>query len=159
MKNKYLFASLFLSLFFITACETEDIPPIGEPSDKMEGINDEFVLDQVIFFDNVTPFDDNSLDVSDTYIGAEPLTISFDKEQASYDVTAGSSINLFGESGIWSFDDPKYPSTITFKPNDGQLFTTSLLRTIRPQDEQLQISIAGGCDKTSVTYELYFNRK
>lgn len=160
MKNCCKFASLILFLTLLASCAQDDIPPLGEPSDKLEGINDEFELDQVIFYDNITPFDDNSLNVSEEFIGSEPLTIVFDKDEMIYTVDPGTTLNFFGQSGNWKFDNAEFPTYIIFEPENLEPeLRTKLLRTIRPQDEQLQIIIGGGCDKTSVSYELYFNRK
>lgn len=149
-----------LAVLIVAGCGKDEPVPIGEPSSKLEGINDEFVLSQVLFIDNLTPFDDNTLDVSETFIGDEPLTISFNADALSYSVNAGSSLNFFGESGNWNFDNNDFPSYLDFdQGNSSGMLRTTLLRTIRTQDDQLQIALGGKCDESAVSYELYFNRK
>lgn len=153
---------LFLGLFFIgfTSCGEDEPLEIGDPSNKIMGITDEFELTRVLIFDNITPFDDNSLDISQTVIGETPMVISFDGETARYEVQAGTSRNIFGEGGVWSFDDPQFPTLLTLSADSGGPFVSSrLLQTIRPQDDQLQFSIDAGCDGRALTYEYYFTRK
>ena len=160
MKNSKLFSICFLSLLLVGACTVSEPPEIGEPSDKLEGISDEFELTKVIFFDQLTPFDDNSLDVSETFIGDDPMSIRFESENLSYTVDPGSSLNFFGTEGSWSFDNNDFPTYLNFVPSDENETTqTSLLRTIRPQDDQLQISLGGSCEPDAISYQLYFTRK
>jgi len=159
--KKYLLLSIIgIMALGIIACGDEEPLEIGAPSSKMEGITDEFELNRVLIFDNNTPFDDNSLDISSSVIGETPLTLSFDAETSRYEVTAGTSRNVFGSGGIWSFDNPQFPTFLTLSANQGgPIVTSRLLKTIRPQDDELQISIDSGCDGSAITYEYYFTRK
>lgn len=160
MKNIFIKGCILLAVLILAGCGKDEPIPIGEPSSKLEGINDEFVLDRVMFIDNLTPFDDNTLDVSETFIGDEPLTISFNANELTYSVVPGTSLNFFGETGNWNFDNNDFPSYIHFEQgNSEDMLRATLLRTIRSQDEQLQIILGGKCDESAVSYELYFNRK
>lgn len=147
---------LALALGF-TACKKKDYVLDPAPS-KLEGIDGTFVLSQVNQVDQKTLSVDNTLDVSAVFIGNNPAQISFNSTDMTFTYTPGSTIDFIGASGTWAFDDNEYPSLISMNSTTGQ-FDLSLLRTIRPSDQTLEVQLDRMCrGEVTSSYQYVFSR-
>ncbi len=150
---------IVLALFVIgfSSCDEDEIPPIGEPSSKVLGIQDEWTLTKVVQVDLLTPFNENSMDVSGVFIGNAPAAMSFDAD--NYTINYGSSPEgLLGTGGTWAFDDNDYPTNITLTSN-GETYVVDLNRTVRETDLTLEFELKKVCEGVeSIAYQYVFTR-
>lgn len=159
MKNIYIrFLLILIPGLLFGSCE-EQTYEFGEPFSKLQGINGTFVLSAVSQIDERTTALDNSLDISDFFIGVTPAVISFNSTDFTYTLNSGTSPNFLGEnSGSWRFDDNEFPTEIQL----GSGNPTSLLlnRTIREIDNTLEFQVSRFCSGTAgVSYRYIFTRQ
>lgn len=109
--NKSALLLLCLGLC-LSACQPDDIPPIGEPLSQVRGINGKWRLTNVVQVDELKTGSGNRLDVSDVLLGAQPAVIEFNSNDFKFEVTPGSSKIYFPISGTWAFDDNDFPTVI-----------------------------------------------
>lgn len=158
MKYNNLTLILFtLLVISFSSCDKNEIPPIGDPSSKVLGIQDDWTLTKVVQVDLLTPFNENSMDVSSVFIGDTPAAMNFDAN--NYTINYGSSPEgLLGTGGTWAFDDNDYPTNITLTSN-GETFIVDLNRTVRETDTTLEFElkrVCGGIE--SISYKYIFAR-
>jgi hypothetical protein len=153
---KYLLAFSALALM-LSACKPEKLVLDPAPS-KLEGINGTFTLVKVAQVDeNAAPGTTDELDVSAAFIGASAPTITFNSDALTFTYAPGTSPDFIGASGTWAFDDVDFPTKVIM--NNGVQYDLSLLRTIRPQDEFLEVELARSCGgATSLRYQYKFQR-
>ncbi len=166
LSMKYI-SILLISLitFGMLGCQ-EELPPIGEPFDKLVGINASFKLIGVTQVDERTKIPDNAqLDISGFFIKNDPPVISFDANAMTYTYTPGDSPNFLGESGSWKFTNDEFPAQANEFPenivltNNGEDLTLVLQKTIREIETTLEFKLVKECDDTpAVSYIYIFER-
>jgi hypothetical protein len=164
MKNimqKTILPLLVLALSF-TACQKDEIPPIGEPESKLEGISDTWKLARVYQYDEkVANSDVKTYEITDIFITGPAPVITFDANSKTYTYDPGDSPNFLGASGTWQFDDDLYPTLIrATDAASGAEATWTLQGPTRPVDTELKIAVKRGCvDDASYYYLLVFERQ
>lgn len=160
MKQKTI---VFLcALFMLGACE-KDVKEIGKIASKIEGIKANWELSKAVQVDEQSLTKESANITGFFTKGGKLPNISFSDSTYSVD-TDGLAFNFFGgASGTWKFDDPEFPSKITFTPTGGKSFDLKLNGPIRPQDN-LRISkeITNSCKGKAtwvMSYNLEFTRK
>lgn len=152
-----LLFSLALVLL-VLGCKPERAT-LGPPSSKLEGINDSFVLEKVIQVDMADALAPE-LDITDAYLGANPMVITFNSTDFTWNITENDSPNFMGASGSWAFDDNEYPTLINL--TDGSSGITQVLpldATIRETDNLLKFTFSKGCGSDiTVGYKYEFRR-
>jgi Domain of unknown function (DUF5004) len=158
MKGKYQYWTLLLLMVaLLSACKPDKLV-LDPPGSKLEGINDNFVLSEVIQVDPFVIGSGNSMDVTRVFSKGTPPTITFKSADFTYSATAGDGPDYLGASGTWSFDDNEYPTLINMNNGSSQ-YVLKLLHTIRPQDEYLQVQLERSCGSTvTVIYQFKFAR-
>lgn len=161
--SKYLVLSFLVAFAF--GCEDDDIPPIGEPFDKAEGLAaTDWIVAEAYLVDQSNPANPER-DVSVFYTESEnQLELSFDID-GTFEVVPGDGLNFFPESGTWSFDDPDYPRNLILVSPQGAETIAPLGGPTRISDQQLKIIFTkrtctvDGEEKPALGYRLVFNRK
>ncbi len=157
MKNIKM--SLVLSLSFLlalSACK-KDIKEIGMPGSKVEGIKATWVLTKAVQVDELS-LTKEAANIYGYFASSSKLpNITFTDTTYSVDTT-GLDLNFFGAaSGTWAFDDPEFPSTITFNPEGASSFELKLNGPIRPQDNlRLSKEVHKSC-KGKATWAMSYN--
>ncbi len=158
MKGKFKYWTLLLLIVMgMTACKQEELV-LDPPGSKLEGINDSFTLTEVIQVDPFVIGSGNSFDVTSVFTSGTAPTIAFNSTDFTFTFTAGDGPNYLGSAGTWTFDNNEYPTRINM--NDGSTqYILKLLRTIRPQDEALEVQYERSCGgDVSVIYQFKFSR-
>jgi hypothetical protein len=165
MKNIH-FLLLGFILLAAFGCKT-DPPELGEPFSKIEGIADDWELIELHQVDLLTKNDDNSIDLSDMFIGGTPAKLSFSTD-FSYTGSANSSKMYFPTAGTWAFDNNDYPSQL-FITSGGETVTLELLAPVRERvDPYLHVRYVrpfNGCAPPEVSttgavaYDYKFERR
>lgn len=128
----------------LAGCKPEELVLDPAPS-KLDGINDTFTLVEVNQVDNnASPGAAESVDVSEVFIGGNPARITFNSADKTFSYTTGSSLDFLGASGSWLFDNDDYPTKIEMN-NGSAVYDLILVRTIRPQDQFLEVDLTRGC--------------
>jgi len=152
--------SLALLAFLLQACKPEKVLEAGTPFSSLKGINGTWIIDQVFQVDKLSTKADNTLDVSAFFTGANPLRITFNADDYTWSVSPGDAPNYLGGSGIWSFDDPDFPSAINVDDNGvATLFT--LNRPVREEvDQYLDFTMnrQDCAGKSAIAYNFIFVR-
>jgi hypothetical protein len=143
MKLTY-FTLISLLLFGFSACqETKDLV-LEAPMSKITGISDTWKLSKVVQADLLTNIPERSeLDLSNLYIGTEPMSISFTAD-GNYTLTPGTTLNYIGGSGTWSFNNNDYPTQINLVSN-GVNTTLQLFAPTREVDNTLEVGAIQYC--------------
>jgi hypothetical protein len=143
--------SLFIltAFLFIAGCKEKAV--LEAPGSKLEGIHANWAMTEVLQVDEAS-INKDELDVSDAFIGATPLKINFNSNDFTYTVVNTSGPNYFGEGGTWAFDDNEYPTKITLTTTNSKVITLPLVRTIRPQDTYLNVSLTRNCGTEDAAY-------
>ncbi len=151
--------SVLLSLavvLLIGACK-KDIKEIGLPGSKVEGIKASWVLTKAVQVDELS-LTKEAANIYGYFSNSSKMpNITFTDSTYSVD-TAGLELNFFvAPNGTWSFDDPEFPSTITFNPEGGSSFELKLNGPIRPQDNlRLSKEVHKSC-KGKATWAMSYN--
>jgi hypothetical protein len=128
----------------MVGCKPEELVLDPAPS-KLDGINDTFTLVGVTQIDfNAAPGATEQVDVSGVFIGSSPATITFNSADKTFSYATGSSLDFLGATGSWLFDNDDYPTKIEMN-NGSAVYDLILVRTIRPQDQFLEVEMARGC--------------
>ena len=157
MKNIIQLATLsFVLLIGIGGCKkkTRDLE---DPSSKLEGIQDVWVLDEVRQYDPSNK--DLIIDVTDVFKGSTPIELEFKSTDFTYSFNQNNPLFL-GNSGTWKFDDNQFPTQIEMSGDVG-VQTVKLLQTVRTVDPKLRIQLTRYCGggTTSTIYQFSFVRK
>jgi hypothetical protein len=144
--------SIFIvtTLLLLASCKKEN-PELEAPGSKLEGINANWQMVEVIQVDEAS-ISKEELDVSEAFINAIPLQINFNSSDFTYSVVNTSGPNYFGDGGSWEFDDNEYPTKITLNTTANKTITLPLVRTIRPQDTYLNVSLLRNCGTEESPY-------
>ena len=118
---------------WIVACDQQEILPIGDPFDKVEGLADTWKLTSIQQVDELNGSNEEALDVSSFLVGSQAATISF-MADGSYTINPGSSKMYVPSEGSWAFDQNDYPSTIELS-NGSNNFSIQLV-TAAPVKEK-----------------------
>jgi hypothetical protein len=158
MKGKFKYTTLLLlALLVLGGCKPEELVLDPAPS-KLDGINGTFTLSEVTQVDPFVLAGTNSLDVTSVYTAGTVPSITFSKSDFTYTYIPGDAPDYLGGSGTWAFDDNDYPKYLTFTTGSG-IIRTTLLHTIRPQDEYLEFSLNRSCGgQTTIVYQFKFAR-
>ena len=155
--KKYI-SLIVIIVLGLAACKKER-PVLNEPGNKLDGINANWELVEVIQVDEASISKDE-LDVSDIFLG-NPLKIDINSTDFTYSVDNTSGPNYFGVSGTWEFDDNEFPTKVTFTTSTSKVIDLPLVTTIRPQDTYLNFKIVrkcGGDEEAYVGYKFKFIR-
>jgi hypothetical protein len=164
-KSIFIFSCVLLIMAtWFVSCKKKETKPIGEPFSKLEGIQGEWEIKSVIQIDEQTPLKDQlNLDRFYTQNPDSLMSVSFDSKNLTYSVVEGNGKNFFGPGGNWEFDNPNFPSKVILYSNLGDTIESTLGKTIRKIDTQLDLNFSRYCgsigDQTAVvTYVFQFNR-
>ncbi|MEM6261565.1 MAG: DUF5004 domain-containing protein [Bacteroidota bacterium] len=157
---------LMIPALLLTACKEEESYEFGEPYDKIEGINGAFKLIQTIQYDELSRAFDNSLDVSDVFLGSNSMQINFNGSDFTYTVDANDSPNFLGEGGSWKFFNPEepdnsniYPTQVILTPNGGSEIILALSAPPILANPTVGLKLEKGCGgRNTVSYDLIFER-
>lgn len=158
MKGSFKYLTLLLLMVGgLAACKHEDLV-LDPPASKLDGINDDFSLVEVVQLDPQILGGGNTYDVTKVYTTGVAPVIAFKSADFTYTYAAGNAPNYLGASGTWSFDNNDYPTLIHMNDGTSQ-FDLTLLHTIRPQDEFLEVQYARSCGSTvAIIYQFKFAR-
>lgn len=162
---KYLNKLSFLFILLVAlSCKKDDIPPIGEPYDKVEGLTaTSWIVEEAYLVDESNPAKPER-DISGFYTTGDRLEVKFNAD-GTFEVTPGSGLNFFPESGTWAFDNKSTPTEIVLTDENMVETVAPLGGPTRISDPQLKINfIKRYCDddgeqKAALGYRLVFNRK
>jgi len=160
MKMKNIAYIIFTVTLLFSSCRPELETDPGEPFDKVAGLDGDWKLYSFVQQDLNNPIKEER-DLSRYYIvdDVEPLTITFNASDRSFDVQITEGKNFFGEGGSWSYDNDQYPSFISL--DDGmETNTFSLGSMVREFDNTLTLQLEKGCSETelNVIYKFIFER-
>ena len=145
-----------IAMLAFAGCKKET-KEIGDPSSKLQGINDVWVLEKV---EQTDPGDaEFVIDVTPVFTEGGPTELSINSSDFTYSFNTDDPI-FIGTSGSWSFDDNAYPTRIDATYN-GTTAPLQLLRTVRTVDQQLSFRLVRTCDggTKSTIYHFTFKRK
>lgn len=156
--------SFILILVVTLACNKDDIPPIGEPFNKVEGLTATgWIVQEAYLVDESNPAKPER-EISQFYTTGERLEVKFNAD-GTFEVTPGAGLNFFPETGTWSFDNNNTPTEIILTDENMVETIAPLGGPTRISDPQLKINfIKRYCDddgeqKAVLGYRLVFNRK
>lgn len=156
-----LFSVLTLALI-VTSCKREITGELGDPIDKRAGFLGTWELASFSQQDLNNPLK-QTLDLSHLYIqdGVVPMQLTFNEDD-SYTLVQEMGREYFGEGGMWSFDDPSFPTFLQLMSN-GDTLQYNLGTTVRPYDDQMTIEYRRSCGEggaylETVIYGFTFNR-
>lgn len=100
----------------VMSCKPEPEGELGTPFSKTEGLTaTAWEIEQVVIVDGADPAK-SERDFSSFYLeGDARLTLRFDTDH-TFEITPGAGLNFLPESGVWEFDDPRYPTQIILNP-------------------------------------------
>lgn len=135
MKNINLLVLLFCLAIFV-GCKPDDPESIGPRYNVTEGINGSWEIHKVEVVDETLPVPETR-DISDYFISQNTkVGMNFNTENKTYTIdNAQDPANPFGTSGIYTLNDPEYPSQITLyslAQDTIVLELNNLVRTIDP---------------------------
>jgi hypothetical protein len=162
---KYLNKLSFLFILLVAlSCKKDDIPPIGEPFDKVEGLTATgWIVEEAYLVDESNPAKPER-DISEFYTTGDRLEVKFNAD-GTFEVTPGSGLNFFPASGTWAFDNNSTPTEIVLTDENMVETVAPLGGPTRISDPQLKINFIkrycddGGEQKAALGYRLVFNRK
>jgi hypothetical protein len=135
---------LLLAPFLFQSCE--DDPEIGEPFGKIEGLTaTSWVLDRIYLVDEGNP-SKPEIEISEFIKAGNSLpTIRFESDFSFESSSGDSPIELFPESGTWSFNNNDTPSSITLISPD-RVVDSPLGGPTRISDSELRLNIPKFCN-------------
>ncbi len=158
------FVILCITAAAFSSCKERIEGELGEPFDKVAGLNGTWELTNFIQKDLNNPVKEER-DLSSFYIqdGITPLRLTFNSADRSYESAIELGRNYFGTGGSWAYDDDQYPSSIfLYGETDTLLF--DLGRVVRTFDNTLSIELPRGCSLgtasaiETVVYKFEFTR-
>ena len=157
MKNILIILSMFL---FITGCQPDDIPGVGEPFNRKDQLVGTWKLKTLIQVEEDAkskgfPEFATSLDITNIF-AANPytdfsLTLNADE---TFSTELGESYVQMLSSGTWNFDNDKFPTAIIL--TSGEQTQTVLLGSLAElvyNKVQLKIEHKNESGKAVITYE------
>lgn len=150
MKNISFYSLLALLAVLFASCAKEEYT-LYAPADKTAGIQGNWKLRTIEIKDESSLIELSTVDISALTIGATPMVMSFQGQ--NFTVTPGTTQNVVGmTAGIWAFNNPLYPKTLSFTDAGGASNTLTLGAPTRPQDNVLVITFKGGCAGAASKY-------
>ncbi len=149
-----------IATLIMAGCKPDKKTDIGEPFDKVAGLEGTWVLNSFLQKDLNNPVQEER-DLSQYYIveGIAPMELTFNAADRAYDIELTEGKNFFGSGGTWSFDNDQYPTSILF--DDGtEENSFGLGSVVREFDNELTIQLEKGCseDDLNVIYKFIFDR-
>jgi hypothetical protein len=157
MKNTIKLPALGLMALIAFAGCKDKTKEIGDPSSKLQGINDVWVLEKV---EQADPSDaEFVIDVTPVFTEGGAPELSINSSNFTYRFNVDDPI-FIGTSGTWNFDDIAFPTRIDATHN-GNTQPLKLLRTVRNVDQHLSFQLTRYCDggTASTIYHFTFKRK
>jgi hypothetical protein len=156
--KKYLIISAFALALF--SCRPEPFGEIGDPSSVITGIEGTWNLNQVEIEDRSFP-QWETRDVTDFYMDQNQISVEFEGATNQYTVSAQSATgHPFGTGGVYTYDDPEYPSQLLLIPagmsDTVRLQLGNMVRDIDPEFKVEQLK--SSCDAVYARYIYTFNR-
>ncbi len=155
---KLLVPALLMIVVFISGCKKPQELPIGEPYSQVEGIQGTFRLSKVEQIDEITLNLDKTLDVSEVFLGGNPMEITFNAENVT--INANDTPDYFSNGAAtltWKFDDNQFPTKVIINNGDAEW---SLLSPIRTSDNILAFKVSRFYrGKKAITYNFSFERQ
>jgi len=151
-------AGVALAVLLVAGCKPEVCGELGEPFDKIEGMTGTWQLTSFSQKDLNSPVKEVR-DLSSFYIDGitTPLELTFTAD-GTYAVALEMGKNYFGDGGMWSFDDPNFPTYLELYSSDTLVY--NLGGIVRPFDNELNIEYRRECSSTpTVVYTFSFNRQ
>jgi len=148
----------------ISSCKPELKGELGEPSDKIAGLQGTWEISNFVQQDPNNPIKEER-DLSEFYINGTdtPYRLHFSREGKIYTVETGPGRNYFGSGGTWSFDNEEFPTYLMlFTPGD--TLQMALGSVVRPTDNNLNLQYENYCEDgagvrtTSAVYKFKFIR-
>jgi len=162
MKLNHLLLSALALTALAVGCKPEITGELGDPIDKRAGFLGNWELASFTQQDLNNPLK-MTRDLSHLYIqdGVTPMSLTFNDDD-SYAIVQEIGREYFGEGGMWSFDDPDFPTFLQLMGNDDTL-QYNLGTTVRPYDDQMTIEYRRSCGEggaylETVIYAFTFNR-
>ena len=158
MKGNFKYLTLLLLMVAgMAACKHEELV-LDPPPSKVDGINDDFRLTEVIQVDPLIIGSTNTYDVTSVFTAGTAPVITFKSADFSYTYAPGDAPNYLGSIGTWAFDNNDYPTLIRMT-NGSIAYDLRLLHTIRPQDTDLEFEYSRSCGSAvTVQYRFKFTR-
>lgn len=161
MKMIYRLIGIFcVATLLLSGCKPDIDGELGEPFNKVKGLEGTWTLSSFVQKDMNNPVKEER-DFSSFYIisGEEPLSITFQAADRSYDVDITNGKNFFGEAGTWKFDNDAFPTFLIFEEGENSN-EFALGSVVREFDNQLTLELEKGCDGSSpyVIYKFNFDR-
>jgi len=151
---------LLFAIALIGGCKPEIKGELGEPTDKVKGLDGTWELDQFIQQDPNNPVLEER-DMSEFYIveGITPLRLIMNLSDRTYTVEQSIGKNFFGTSGTWELDDNFAPSNITLFGDEDTL-TVDLGAMVLPTSSNLNLQYVRACADgfRNVIYKFNFKR-
>ncbi len=162
MKN-HIYSILAITVA-LSSCKPELEGELGDPSDKVAGLNGNWEVSSFEQQDPNNPIREER-DLTEFYVvpGETPTRLNFNRDDKTYTVQAGPGKNYFGTGGTWAFDNDKFP-TYLFLYNSTDTIETLLGSVVTERDNLLEIELENSCTdaegvKTiSAIYRFTFNR-
>ncbi len=151
---------LCMATLLMASCKPDQETDIGEPFDKVKGLEGTWVLNSFLQKDLNNPVQEER-DLSSYYLveGIAPMELTFSAADRSYGITITEGKNFFGSGGTWAYDNDLYPSSIVF--DDGTVQNSfGMGSAVREFDNVLTIQLEKGCSETdlNVIYKFIFDR-
>lgn len=162
MKLQHILLPVLAMAFLATGCKREITGELGDPIDKRAGFLGKWELASFTQQDLNNPLK-QTRDLSHLYIqdGAAPMSLTFNDDD-SYEIVQEIGREYFGQGGMWSFDDPAFPTFLQLM-GEGDTLQYNLGTTVRPYDDQMAIEYRRSCGEggaylETVIYTFTFNR-
>ena len=163
MKHHSIVPLLVLALAISMAgCKPVIEGELGDPVDKRAGFLGTWELSSFTQQDLNNPLKETR-DLSNVYIqeGIAPMRMTFNGDD-SYSIQQEIGRAYFGEGGMWSFDDPSFPTFLRLM-GESDTLEYNLGTTVRPYDDQMAIEYRRSCGEggalvETVIYTFTFNR-
>jgi hypothetical protein len=142
---KKIIFSIATFVLFLASCKPELKGELGDPADKIAGMEGTWQLSSFIQQDPNNPIKEER-DLSDFYIvpGETPYQLTFTGSDRTYAVVEGPGKNFFGTGGTWGFDNDQYP-TYLFLYNTADTLQLLLGSVVRETDSNLGIELEKNC--------------
>tara|TARA_R110002124_G_scaffold204981_1_gene371297 strand:- start:846 stop:1328 length:483 start_codon:yes stop_codon:yes gene_type:complete len=157
-RNNFLL--IIFCLASLISCKPDDPKSIGPKYDTSEGISGSWEIHSLEVVDETLPVPETR-DISDYFITQNSkLGISFNVEDNSYTVdNAQEPANPFGSTGLYSFDDPDYPSQMTLFSSTQDTVVLHLNNIVRSIDPYMGYKIKKeACGGLYASYIYTFRR-
>jgi hypothetical protein len=162
--NKKIVIATFALATLLYSCKPELKGSLGDPADKIEGMEGNWELSSFIQQDPNNPIKEER-DLSEFYVidGQTPYNLRFTTGK-TYEVITGPGRNYFGTGGTWAFDNDEFPTTL-FLYSPADTLELELGNVVRPTDNTLGMELTSYCEDavtgertTTAVYKFIFNR-